>query len=113
MKQLLLTMAGVFAGLVLFFVGVPAMLVAYLVAAAQPAALTGRNVLVLDLRSGLTDQEARDPLALLQGKSLSVLGIEQKLRRAARDGAVAGLFVRLPEGSMAPAAADELREAFL
>ncbi len=113
MKQFLLTMAGVVAGLVLFFVGAPLLIAAWFISASQPAPLAGKNVLVLDLRGGLTDQEARDPFALLQGKSLSVLGVEQKLRRASRDGAVAGLFVRLPEGSMAPAAADELREAFL
>jgi protease-4 len=40
-----------------------------------------------------------------------VLGIEQALRAAERDDRIKGLIVRLPEGAMTPAAADELRVA--
>jgi protease-4 len=40
------------------------------------------------------------------------MGIEAALRRAETDDRVKGLFVRLPEAGMAPAAADELRLAF-
>ena len=39
--------------------------------------------------------------------------IEETLRRAAADDHVGGLLVRLPEAGVAPAAADELRGAFL
>ncbi len=112
MKQFLTTLAGVFFGLLLFMIGVPVLIIAGLAAGSRPAPLAGRNVLVLDLRSGLTDQEASAPLALFTGKTLSVLGIEQVLRRAQSDGQVGGLLVRLPEGGMAPASADELRGAF-
>jgi protease-4 len=40
------------------------------------------------------------------------MGIEQTLRLAERDDRVRGLMVRLPEGGIEPAAADELRGAF-
>ena len=68
---------------------------------------------MLDLRGGLTDQDPHDPFALLTGKTLSVIGVEEKLHQAAADDAIAGLLVRLPEASTPPAAADELRQAFL
>ncbi|MEO8813545.1 MAG: signal peptide peptidase SppA [Caulobacteraceae bacterium] len=113
MKQFLITVAGVFAGLALFMIGVPLLILAVVAGSLRPAPLAPRTVLVLDLRGGLSDQATTSPLALLQGRSLSVMGIEETLRRAARDGRVKGLFVRLPEGGMAPAAADELRLAFL
>jgi len=40
------------------------------------------------------------------------MGIEDTLRRASKDDRVGGLFVRLPESGISPAAADELRLAF-
>lgn len=113
MKQFLITVAGVFIGLALFLIGVPLLIVVILTAGARPADLTGRNVLVLDLRAGLSDQDAISPLALFSGKTLSVLGVEQTLHRAQADDRVSGLLVRLPEGGVPPAAADELRGAFL
>ena len=113
MRQFLITIAGVFLGLALFFIGVPLLLVAYVAAAARPAPVVGRNVLVLDLRGGLTDQDPHDPFSLFTGKTLSVIEIEKTLRRAAGDDHVGGILVRLPEAGIAPAAADELRGAFL
>jgi protease-4 len=112
MKQFLITIAGVFVGLALFFIGVPLLLIAWASAAARPTPVANHSVLVLDLREGLTDQPGQNPLLALSGKTGSVLGVEQALRAAGRDERVAGLFVRLPEGGMAPAAADELRLAF-
>ena len=41
-----------------------------------------------------------------------MLTIEDSLRRAAGDDHIKGLLVRLPEGGVAPAAADEVRQAF-
>ncbi|MDE2356701.1 MAG: signal peptide peptidase SppA [Alphaproteobacteria bacterium] len=113
MKQFVITVAGVLIGLILFAVLTPMALIAFASAAARPAPLPAASVLVLDLRTGLTDQPPDMPFAFLQGRGNSVLGIEQTLRRAGRDSAVKGLLVRLPEGGMAPAAADELRRAFL
>ena len=112
MKQFLLTIAGVFCGLLLFVIVVPALLIAAAVSSSRPAPLPAHSVLNLDLRSGLTDQEPQDGLAIFGGHGLSVMGIEETLRRAAADSSVGGLFVRLPEAGMTPAAADELRLAF-
>jgi protease-4 len=112
MKQFLITIAGVLIGLVLFVVLTPLALLALASAAARPAPVPLASVLVLDLRSGLTDQESSSPFDLIQGKANSVMGVEQVLRAAGRDEKVKGLLVRLPEGGMAPAAADELRLAF-
>ncbi|HEY7851949.1 MAG TPA: signal peptide peptidase SppA, partial [Caulobacteraceae bacterium] len=77
-----------------------------------PAPTPERTVLALDLRGGLSDQEPRNPLAFLSGRMVSVMGIEQTLRRAQSDDRVKGLLVRLPETGIEPAAADELRLAF-
>jgi protease-4 len=112
MKQFLLTVAGVFFGLVLFVIVVPALLIALAISGSRPAPLPAHAVLSLDLRGVLTDQEAQDGLAIFGGRGPSVMGIEETLRRASADSNVGGLFVRLPEGGMTPAAADELRLAF-
>ncbi|HEY1560947.1 MAG TPA: signal peptide peptidase SppA [Caulobacteraceae bacterium] len=112
MKQFLITLAGVFFGLVLFAVLAPMFLLGLLAAAARPAPTPARAVLSLDLRGALTDQPSQNPLSILGGRTLSVMGIETTLKHAESDPRVQGLFVRLPEGGMAPAAADELRLAF-
>ena len=67
MKQFLLTMAGVFAGLLLFLVGVPFLLIVMAAGAAQPSALPSHAVLELDLREDLSDQDAQNPLAAFSG----------------------------------------------
>ncbi len=112
MKSFLTTIAGVFVGLALFFVGVPILLIAWATAASRPAPLADHTVLSLDLRSGLTDQPGQNPFAVFSGHTGSVIGIEQILRAAEKDDHIKGLFVRLPEGGLQPAAADELRGAF-
>src|ERR1700761_7589255 len=112
MKQFIITVAGVFVGLLLFFVGLPLLIVAMLAGAARPAAAPDVAVVNLDLRGALPDQDPDSPLAALRNSSPSVMSIEQTLRRAESDQKVKALFVRLPEGGMSPAAADELRLAF-
>ena len=111
MKQFLVTMAGVFAGLVLFFVGVPFVIVAMVASAAAPAGPPARTVLNLDLRRSLPDQPPQSPLAALRGGSRSIMGVIQALHRAETDGRVRALLIRLPEGGLPPAQADELRLA--
>lgn len=111
MKQFLLTLAGVFAGLLLFFVGIPFLLITSLVASSQPAPTPARAVLALDLRDGLTDQTPSNPFAAFGGSGLSVMTVADTLRRAETDGKVKALFIRLPETGMEPAAAEELRLA--
>ncbi|WP_419320358.1 signal peptide peptidase SppA [Caulobacter sp. ErkDOM-E] len=112
MKQFFLTVAGVFVGLVLFVVGVPFLLIVMAAGAARPAPVPAHSVLHLDLRSGLTDQAAQNPFAAFSGGGNSVMSVIETLRRAEGDDKVKALLVRLPEGGMAPAAADELRLAF-
>jgi protease-4 len=113
MKQFLLTMAGVFAGLVLFFVVIPLFFImAIASAASHKTDLPGKVVLELDLRTKLSDQPSANPFAAFSGGGDSVMGIIQTLRRAETDSRVKGVFVRLPEGGMTPASADELRLAF-
>jgi protease-4 len=112
MKQFVITVAGVFVGLLLFFVGLPLLVVAMLVSAARPAATPEVAVISLDLRGPLPDQDPQSPLAALQQGSPSVMSIERVLRRAESDQKVKARFVRLPEQGIAPAAADERSAAF-
>lgn len=112
MKQFLMTMAGVFAGLTIFLIGVPFLLIVIAAGAARPAALPSHAVLELDLREDLSDQDAQNPLAAFSGGGLSVISVVEAMRRAETDDKVKAVFVRMPEGGMAPAAADELRQAF-
>ncbi|MFN3511482.1 MAG: signal peptide peptidase SppA [Phenylobacterium sp.] len=112
MKQFLTTMAGVFAGLVLFLIGVPFLLIVLAAGAARPAPPPSVTVLQLDLRDPLTDQDPNNPLASFGRRSQSVMSVIETLDRAGRDGRVKALLVRLPEAGLEPAAADELRLAF-
>lgn len=112
MKQFLMTVAGVFVGLVLFLVGVPFLLIVMAASATRPAPVPAHTVLQLDLRDGLSDQESQNPFAVFGGGGgQSVMSIIETLRRAETDDKVKAVLVRLPEGGMAPAAADELRLA--
>ncbi|HEY8617149.1 signal peptide peptidase SppA [Phenylobacterium sp.] len=111
MKQFLITAAGVFAGLMIFLIGVPIVLVAMAASAAGPAPVPSRTVLELDLRDPLTDQTPQNPFAGIGRRSQSVMSVIEGLRRAAEDDRVKGVLVRLPEGGIAPAAADEIRLA--
>jgi protease-4 len=111
MKQFLVTVAGVFSGLLLFFVGLPLLFVVIVAMASKPAPPAQNAVLALDLRQSLPDQDASNPLAFLGARPLSVLSVAAALRQAGRDPDVKALLIRLPEGGMAPAEADELRLA--
>ncbi len=111
MKQFFITIAGVFGGLVLFFIGVPILLLVLVAGSAKPTPPPAKSVLSLDLRQTLADQEVANPFAFLGGKSLSVMSVIETLHRAEKDDRVKGLLIRLPEGGMAPATADELRLA--
>jgi len=112
MKQFLLTMAGVFAGLVLFFVGVPVLIIGAVASAAHPSAVPAKAVLELDLRKGLTDQEPQSLFPGFGGHGVAVMTVVDALHRAQDDNRVKALFVRLPEGGIEPGEADELRAAF-
>lgn len=113
MKQFFLTLAGVFAGLLLFFVGLPILLIGLLVSAAKPSPPPARSILSLDLRQSLTDQDPNSPFAGFGGRTRSVITAVRTLREAGEDERVKGLLIRLPESGFTPAAADELRQAIL
>ena len=83
MKQFFLTMAGVFAGLLVFFVVVPFLLIMSIVASAQPKDTTPSvAVLQLDLRDGLTDQDPQNPFAMFGGSGMSVISVIEALKHA-------------------------------
>ncbi len=109
MKQFLLTLAGVVAGMAIFFIGLPFVVIVMALSSQKPIASAA--VLDLDLRQSLSDQDSQNPLAGLSGRSLSVMSVIETLRHAERDSRVKGLLVRLPEGGIPPGEADELRLA--
>lgn len=111
MKQFLITAAGVFAGLLIFLIGVPFVLISMAASAAGPAPIPSHTVLELDLRDPLSDQAPQNPLAGFGRRSASVMSIIENLRRAEDDSRVKALLVRLPEDGLEPGAADELRLA--
>lgn len=109
MKQFLITAAGVFAGLLIFMIGVPFVLIAMAAGAAGPAPIPARAVLELDLRDPLTDQSPQNALAALARRGHSAMSILEGLRRAEKDDRVKAVLVRLPEGGVEPGLADEIR----
>ena len=112
MKQFFLTMGGVFAGLLVFFVVIPLFFLFIAVAsfsAKEPA--PAQTVLELDLREGLSDQTPSNPFAVFGGGGLSTLQIVDTLAQAQTDDRVKALLIRLPEAGTTPAAADEIRQA--
>ena len=112
MKQFFLTVLGVFTGLVLFLVVVPIVLVIAAVASSSSKPMTPANaVLELDLREGLSDQASTNPFAAFSGSGLSVMKIVDTLAQAEHDSQIKVLLVRLPEGGVTPASADEVRQA--
>lgn len=112
MKQFFLTMLGVFAGLFLFVVVLPVVLVMAAVASAgSKPATPAQTVVQLDLRDGLSDQPSTNPFSAFGGSGLSVVEVVDGLAQAERDRNVKALVLRLPEAGMTPAAADEVRQA--
>ena len=111
MKQFFLTVLGVFTGLILFLVVLPIVLIVAAAASSSEPSTPRNAVLELDLRSGLTDQVSTNPFSAFGGSSLSVVGIVDTLAQAEKDAQVKVLLLRLPEGGLAPAAADEIRQA--
>jgi protease IV len=111
MKQFLVTLAGVFCGLLLFFLGLPLLVLAIAAGSSQPAPTPANTILSLDLRQSLSDQDPNTPFAFLNGRTLSVVSVVSTLSRAAHDPSVKALLIRLPEGGLPPAQADEIRLA--
>ena len=114
MKQFFVTVAAVFVGLLLFMALPLLMFTGWLTSAVLQGGSDGPRgpvVIELDLREGVTDQAPQNPFALFGESGLSVMSVVETLDRAEDDDRVRGLFVRLPEGGITPAAADEIRQA--
>jgi protease IV len=112
-KQFFITVLGVFVGLFLFLVVLPVLLILSAAGSAGAAPPTpGRTVLVMDLRQPVSDQPPLSPFASLTA-SLSVVDVVRKLEAAEDDSRVKGLFIRAPEMGLAPAHAEEIRQAII
>jgi protease IV len=111
LKQFFLTIAGVFAGLLLFFIFIPIMLIASALGSSAPST-PSNSVLTVDLREPLTDVPANTPFAAFTAGS-SITGLVRKLEAAETDPNVKGVFVRASEMGMAPAHAEEIRQALI
>jgi protease-4 len=112
MKQFFITLAGVFVGLLLFFIVVPLIAIGIAAAAAAPQKTPNEAVLVLDLRGGLGEEGGAASLLPLANKSGVLPRTILTLHRAEQDPKIKAVFVRLPDGGMEPATADELAQAF-
>lgn len=111
MKQFLITIAGVFLGLLLFFVFIPMMLIASVAGSSAPVT-PANTVLSLDLREQLSDVPASTPFAAFSSTS-SITDLVRKLEAAETDDHIKGLFIRAPEAGLAPAHAEEIRQALI
>ena len=112
MKQFMITLSAMIVALLLVLVALPIGLIVWIGASAHSKP-TGDIVLSLDLRDKLTDQASSAPFDFLTGKSLSTMEVVTTLHRAADDPHVKAVFIRLPEGGMSPAAAEEIRDAIV
>lgn len=110
-KQFIITVAGVFLGLVLFFVLIPIMLIASVAGSAAPTA-PSNTVLVVDLREPLSDVPSNAPFAAFAGSN-SIVSLVRKLEAAETDNHVKGVLVRASEMGLAPAHAEEIRQALV
>lgn len=78
---------------------------------AGPPALPERIVLTLDLRDGLDEVPANDPLSVFASPAPTVHDLVLGLQAAARDDRVQGLFVRLDGEGLGFAKIQEIRSA--
>lgn len=113
MKQFLITVAGVLVGLILFVIVVPMVLISSLSNAASKHhadSTPGAIVLGIDLREEMSDAPSSSPFNF-RGAT-SVVELVEKLDAAAKDSRVKGIYVRANTEGMAPAHAEEIRDAF-
>ncbi len=109
MKQFLLTFAGVLAGLALFFIVGPLLLIMLIGASfSNQPANPSQMVLALDLRGEMPDQHSQNPFASLGGQ-VAFLDVITRLEAARSDDAVKGVYIRANTSGMPAAQAEELR----
>ena len=112
MKQFMITLSAVIVAMLLVLIVLPIAVISGLAAAAHPHT-HGDVVVSIDLREKMSDQSQSAPFDFFTGKGLSTLEVVQTLHRAADDPHVKAVFIRLPEGGMSPAAAEEIRDAII
>ncbi len=112
MKQFFITLTAAIMALLIVLIGLPIVAISWIASASKPN-VNGDVVLSLDLREKLTDQSRSQPFDFFTGKNMSTLEIVQTLHRAADDVHVKAVFIRLPEGGISPAAAEEIRDAII
>lgn len=116
MKQFLITVAGVLVGLILFLIIAPMVIIGQISGAMREASAGAEPqksavVLSLDLRDGISDQPDPSPFAAFGGGGLNVIDVVRKLDHASKDAKVKGVYIRTASSGMAPAAAEEIRDA--
>jgi protease-4 len=112
LKQFLITVAGVLVGLILFIFVVIFGIGSLVGGAAKRTAEAAPKAIVLgvDLREPLNDSPSTSPFAFDGGPS--IVELVRTLDSAAKDNKVKGIYVRANTGGMAPAHAEEIRDAF-
>jgi protease-4 len=108
----MITLSAVILAMIIVLIGLPIAIIGGLAAMSHPHT-HGDVVISIDLREKMTDQAAAQPFDFITGKGLSTLEVVQTLHRAADDPHVKAVFIRLPEGGMSPAAAEEIRDAVI
>lgn len=112
MKTLLLSLAGAFMALILFFLIVPIIVISMLAPSSEPVRPDGPLVLSMDLRAEYSDRAPTDGLGALFG-GVSFIDILTRLDAAAADPDVAGVVLRASEYGLGSTRAEELRDAIL
>ena len=111
MKQFLTTVAGVFVGLLLFFVGLPIILIASFSGKSEDTGGFGQQIVLdIDLRDSIPDQPSFNPFSTIR-QSPSVVSLAETLEKAEKDNNVKGAYIRGNDGTVSPAAAEEIRDA--
>lgn len=111
MKRFLISFAGTFLALLVFFVLVPVILISVITSnSASQNELPDNIVLSLDLRSPPNDQPATSGFAALSNGS-SFIEIVHKIYQARSDERVKGIFIRANEFGIYSAHSEELRDA--
>ncbi|MEO0714154.1 MAG: signal peptide peptidase SppA [Pseudomonadota bacterium] len=112
MKTFLLSAAGAFAAILLFFLSIIVFVSGAVGAVSSPPEKPDSVVLSLDLRDPLSDQAPTIGLAAFSGTQ-GFTTVLTKLRAAETDDMVKGLYIRASETSFGSARAEELRDALI
>lgn len=116
MKQFLITVAGVLVGLILFLIIAPMVIIGQISGAMRDATAGAAPqkdavVLTIDMRGGMADQPDPSPFAAFGGGELNTVDLVRKLDAAAKDDKVKGVYIRAATSGLAPATAEEFRDA--